>query len=192
MSGVQCLKREGCIVMLAFLGGIVLTNLLGANQQIHGQLLNQTFLQQYAYQKVDGNQLFGHVVMVRMQMLVLIFLLGRAVDGKVFSVLAKSMLSAGFGFLLVVGIMEYGGYGCLIILAGFLPHWIHKTAALNYYANSKKTQSTIVGWNTSHDPTRQQAEAQVLLLLYHRRLLRRSFRRPTARHLRRPVLATLP
>lgn len=28
MSGVQCLKREGCIVMLAFLGGIVLTNLL--------------------------------------------------------------------------------------------------------------------------------------------------------------------
>ena len=70
MSGVQCLKREGCIVMLAFLGGIVLTNLLGANRQIHGQLLNQTFLQQYAYQKVDGNQLFGHVVMVRMQMLV--------------------------------------------------------------------------------------------------------------------------
>ena len=56
MSGVQCLKREGCIVMLAFLGGIVLTNLLGANRQIHGQLLNQTFLQQYAYQKVDGNQ----------------------------------------------------------------------------------------------------------------------------------------
>ena len=48
MSGVQGLKREGCIVMLAFLGGIVLTNLLGANQQIHGQLLNQTFLQQYA------------------------------------------------------------------------------------------------------------------------------------------------
>ena len=124
------MKREGCIVMLAFLGGIVLTNLLGANQQIHGQLLNQTFLQQYAYQKVDGNQLFGHVVMVRMQMLVLIFLLGRAVDGKVFSVLAKSMLSAGFGFLLVVGIMEYGGYGCLIILAGLLPQWIFYTAAL--------------------------------------------------------------
>ena len=44
MSGVQGLKREGCIVMLAFLGGIVLTNLLGANQQIHGQLLNQTCL----------------------------------------------------------------------------------------------------------------------------------------------------
>ena len=107
MSGVQCLKREGCIVMLAFLGGIVLTNLLGANRQIHGQLLNQTFLQQYAYQKVDGNQLFGHVVMVRMQMLVLIFLLGRAVDGKVFSVLAKSMLSAGFGFLLVVGVTAH-------------------------------------------------------------------------------------
>lgn len=148
MSGVQCLKREGCIVMLAFLGGIVLTNLLGANQQIHGQLLNQTFLQQYAYQKVDGNQLFGHVVMVRMQMLVLIFLLGRAVDGKVFSVLAKSMLSAGFGFLLVVGIMEYGGYGCLIILAGLLPQWIFYTAALLFYANSKKRQSRIVGWNS--------------------------------------------
>ena len=54
MSGVQCLKREGCIVMLAFLGGIVLTNLLGANRQIHGQLLNQTFLQQYAYKKWMG------------------------------------------------------------------------------------------------------------------------------------------
>ena len=145
--------------MLAFLGGIVLTNLLGANRQIHGQLLNQTFLQQYAYQKVDGNQLFGHVVMVRMQMLVLIFLLGRAVDGKVFSVLAKSMLSAGFGFLLVVGIMEYGGYGCLIILAGLLPQWIFYTAALLFYANSKKRQSRIVGWNSWQDRTRQLAEA---------------------------------
>ena len=140
MSGVQCLKREGCIVMLAFLGGIVLTNLLGANRQIHGQLLNQTFLQQYAYQKVDGNQLFGHVVMV-------------------FSVLAKSMLSAGFGFLLVVGIMEYGGYGCLIILAGLLPQWIFYTAALLFYANSKKRQSRIVGWNSWQDRTRQLAEA---------------------------------
>lgn len=84
MSGVQCLKREGCIVMLAFLGGIVLTNLLGANRQIHGQLLNQTFLQQYAYQKVDGNQLFGHVVMVRMQMLVLIFCLEERLTERCF------------------------------------------------------------------------------------------------------------
>lgn len=109
--------------------------------------------------KVDGNQLFGHVVMVRMQMLVLIFLLGRAVDGKVFSVLAKSMLSAGFGFLLVVGIMEYGGYGCLIILAGLLPQWIFYTAALLFYANSKKRQSRIVGWNSWQDRTRQLAEA---------------------------------
>ena len=131
------MKREGCIVMLAFLGGIVLTNLLGANRQIHGQLLNQPFLQQYAYQKVDGNQLFGHVVMVRMQMLVLIFLLGRA----------------------VVGIMEYGGYGCLIILAGLLPQWIFYTAALLFYANSKKRQSRIVGWNSWQDRTRQLAEA---------------------------------
>lgn len=159
MSGVQGLKREGCIVMLAFLGGIVLTNLLGANQQIHGQLLNQTFLQQYAYQKVDGNQLFGHVVMVRMQMLVLIFLLGRAVDGNVFSVLAKSMLSAGFGFLLVVGILEYGGYGCLIILAGLLPQWIFYTAALLFYANSKKRQSRIAGWNSWQGRTRHLVEA---------------------------------
>ena len=152
------MKRERCIVMLAFLAGIVLTNLLGTNQQIHGQLLNQTFLQQYAYQKVDGDQLFCHVVMVRMQMLVLIFLLGRAVDGSVFSVLVKSMLSAGFGFLLVVGILEYGGYGCLIILGGLLPQWIFYTAALLFYANSKKRQSRTVGWNGWQDRTRQLAE----------------------------------
>ena len=100
-----------------------------------------------------------HLNVVRMQMLVLIFLLGRAVDGKVFSVLAKSMLSAGFGFLLVVGIMEYGGYGCLIILAGLLPQWIFYTAALLFYANSKKRQSRIVGWNSWQDRTRQLAEA---------------------------------
>lgn len=153
------MKREGCIVMLAFLGGIVLTNLLGANRQIHGQLLNQTFLQQYAYQKVDGNQLFGHVVMVRMQMLVLIFLLGRAVDGKVFSVLAKSMLSAGFRILACC--RNYG------IRRIWLPDhswpdccaWIFYTAALLFYANSKKRQSRIVGWNSWQDRTRQLAEA---------------------------------
>ena len=69
------------------------------------------------------------------------------------------MLSAGFGFLLVVGIMEYGGYGCLIILAGLLPQWIFYTAALLFYANSKKRQSRIVGWNSWQDRTRQLAEA---------------------------------
>ena len=65
------MKREGCIVMLAFLGGIVLTNLFGANRQIHGQLLNSDIsANSMLIKKWDGNQLFGHVVMVRMQMLV--------------------------------------------------------------------------------------------------------------------------
>ncbi len=61
--------------------------------------------------------------------------------------------------MLVVGIMEYGGYGCLIILAGLLPQWIFYTAALLFYANRKKRQSRIVGWNSWQDRTRQLAEA---------------------------------
>ena len=51
------------------------------------------------------------------------------------------------------------GYGCLIILAGLLPQWIFYTAALLFYANSKKRQSRIVGWNSWQDRTRQLAEA---------------------------------
>ena len=48
---------------------------------------------------------------------------------------------------------------CLIILAGLLPQWIFYTAALLFYANSKKRQSRIVGWNSWQDRTRQLAEA---------------------------------
>lgn len=159
MSGVQCLKREGCIVMLAFLGGIVLTNLLGANRQIHGQLLNHTFpatvcLSKSGWESAVWSCGYGAHADAGSHLFA-----WKTVDGKVFSVLAKSMLSAGFGFLLVVGIMEYGGYGCLIILAGLLPQWIFYTAALLFYANSKKRQSRIVGWNSWQDRTRQLAEA---------------------------------
>ena len=54
--------------------------------------------------------------------------------------------------------MEYGGYGCLIILAGLLPQWIFIYGAA-FYANSKKRQNRIVGWNSWQDRTRQLAEA---------------------------------
>ena len=61
--------------------------------------------------------------------------------------------------LLSLFALRQGVQGIGLFFCCTLPQWIFYTAALLFYANSKKRQSRIVGWNSWQDRTRQLAEA---------------------------------
>ena len=123
------MKREWWIILLAFLGGIALTNFLGSELLTTYGILNEYFLQQYSYQTVDGSRLFCHVAVVRVQAALFLYVLGRAIDGRVFELLVKGLAAATFGFICVVAIVNLGARGMLVVLCGLFPQWIFYLAA---------------------------------------------------------------
>lgn len=143
------MKKEQWTILLAFLVGIVVANLM--NQQLlttYG-ILNEYFLNQYSYQTVDGNRLFCHIVMERGKAAFTIFLLGQVLKGNVFSVLIKSVAAALFGFLIVVAIANLGMRGIAVCICGLLPQWTFYLIALFLYANGRRQTSTWDGGGCS-------------------------------------------
>lgn len=134
------MKRDWWIVLLAFLGGIALTNLLGSGLLTTYGIMNEYFLRQYSYQTIDGNSLFCHVAIERGKAALFIYILGRAVDGRVFALLIKGFAAALLGFLVVVGIVNLGARGILVVLCGLLPQWICYLTALLLYANWRREE----------------------------------------------------
>lgn len=132
------MKREGWVILLAFLGGIVFANMLEKELLVTYGILNDFFLSQYSYQRIDGNRLFYHVGIERCKAAFIIFLLGRVLNGRAFSVFIKSAVAASFGFLVVVAIVNLGMRGIAVCVLGLFPQWIFYLAALFYYANCRR------------------------------------------------------
>lgn len=127
------MKKEHGIVLLAFLGGIILANLVSREMLVTYGILNEYFLSRYSYQTVDGKRLLCHILVERGKASFTIFLLGKVMNGKVFAVFIKSLVAAGFGFLVVVAIVNLGVRGIVISMAALLPQWIFYLAAIVLY-----------------------------------------------------------
>ena len=127
------MKKEHGIVLLAFLGGIVLANLMQRELLMTYGILNEYFLSQYSYQTIDGKRLLCHILVERGKVAFTIFLLGKVMNGKLFAVMIKSLVAAGFGFLIVVAIVNLGVKGIVISVAALFPQWIFYLAALIFY-----------------------------------------------------------
>lgn len=136
------MKKEQWTILLAFLTGIVVANLMDQQLLTTYGILNQYFLNQYSYQMVDGNRLFCHIVIERGKAAFTIFLLGQVLDGKVFAVLTKSVAAALLGFLIVAAIVNLGMFGIAVCICGLLPQWIFYLAALFFYANGRRQAGT--------------------------------------------------
>lgn len=118
-----------------------MTNLLGSDLLATYGIMNEYFLRQYSYQRIDGNRLFVHIVTERCQAAFFIFLLGKAIGGNTFALLVKGITAASFGFLTVVGIVNLGVRGLAVIFGGLFPQWIFYLAALFLYANWRREEA---------------------------------------------------
>lgn len=141
------MKREHWIVLFAFLGGIVLANLLDREMLMTYGILNEYFLSRHSYQQADGNRLLCYIIVERSKAAFTIFLLGKVMTGKRFVVLINSLVAAGFGFLLVVAIINMGLRGIAISVAALLPQWIFYLAAIVLYG-AIRSESEYVSWGS--------------------------------------------
>lgn len=132
------MEKEQWAILPAFLIGCVLPNFLGKDILVTYGILNDYFLNQYSYRAIDGNRLLCHILMERGRMAVTVFLFGRVLPGRLFSLLAKSIVAAEVGFLLTVAVINLGVRGILICLAALFPQWMLYFSILFYYADCKK------------------------------------------------------
>lgn len=132
------MKKSGWLVLAAFLAGILLANLTEKELLTTYGILNSYFLNQYSYRVVDCDGLFCHVLFERLKTALILFLLGRMLNGKAFFVFVECFAAAGFGFLMVVAIANLGVRGIAVTLAGMFPQWIFYVAAFLVFLGGRQ------------------------------------------------------
>lgn len=137
------MKKEQWGIWIAFLGGVFLANLLGKELLSTYGVLNQYYLSQYSVHNVDGERLLCFIILERSKAVLFLFLLGRALSGRVYALLAEGTVAAVFGFLMVVSIANLGVRGIVVCIAMLFPQWIFYLAALFLYATTRKRQNAV-------------------------------------------------
>lgn len=132
------MAKEQWVILAAFLIGCVGTTFLGKDFLTTYGILNNYFLNQYTYQAIDGKRLLCHILFERGRAAFTIFLLGRVMPGRFFSLMLKSAVAVTGGFLLTVALINLGIRGILICLCGLLPQWLFYMIALFYYADRRR------------------------------------------------------
>lgn len=112
------------VFFLCFFVGIVWANLLGDNSRNRFFMLNEYYLQQLKYSKIDYNGLLLYILENRLPYLLLMVLLSFTLAGILIQILFVGYFGASFGFLCVMAITNFGWKG-LVYIGGFLfPHYI--------------------------------------------------------------------
>lgn len=112
------------VFFLTFFVGILWANLLGENSKNRFFMLNEYYIQQLKYTKVDGTNLLLYILEKRIPILILLVLLSFTLAGILTQVVFVSYFGASFGFLCVMAITNFGWKG-LVYVGGFLfPHYI--------------------------------------------------------------------
>ena len=133
--------KEQWMTLFAFLVGCILTNLLGKDVLTTHGILNEYFLNQFSYHEIDGSRLFCRILLERGKTAIAIFLFGRVMAGKRFSVCTKCIAAVTFGFLMTVAVVNLGIKGIVICLTALFPQWIFYLAVLLFYADCKREEA---------------------------------------------------
>lgn len=135
------MKKNGWLVLVAFLAGILLANLSGKELLTTCGILNTYFLDQYAYSVIQYDSLFCSVFMERLKTVIILIMLGKILNGRGFAVVVESLAAAAFGFLMVVAIANLGVRGLVITLCALLPQWIFYLMAITLYASHQMNEN---------------------------------------------------
>lgn len=128
------MRKNGCIVLAAFLIGIFLANLSEKELMTSYGILNTYFLGQYSYRVINYDSLFCHILFERLKAAVLLLLLGKVLEPKWFLTLVESTAALILGFLMSAAIANLGIKGILVTSMGLFPQWIFYLSALFTYA----------------------------------------------------------
>lgn len=131
------MKKEGWMILLAFLGGILLANLSGKELLANYGILNSYYLNQYTCRNIDCDRLFCIVLLERIKGALCIVVLGKLIGGKYLFYVVESILGMILGFLLVVAFANLGIGGLLVVFGGMFPQWIFYQTDIFLYAKCR-------------------------------------------------------
>lgn len=118
-------KRTIKIVMLlAFLVGVVVANVIGREQMAGAGVLNDYFIEKYKYAGINKENLFCYILEERMPMIIVLLLLSFSSFGAVIGVLNLGWVGFSVGFMLAAAMAKYGGRGILLVVGGMFPQYI--------------------------------------------------------------------
>lgn len=147
------MRKNNWIVLAAFLCGICAANFMKKELLTTYGILNTYFLEQYPLQTINYDRLFCHVFLERLKAMILLFLCGKVMNERYFFFFTESILAGVFGFLLVVGIVNLGVKGIVVILSAMFPQWLFYVAAWMGYAKYRyETKYNLLGVGSNLAP----------------------------------------
>ena len=112
------------IFFVSFFVGILWANFIGDSSKNRFFMLNEYYLQQLKYAKLDYNRLFLYILENRLPLFGVLLLLSFTVVGILIQILFILYFGVSFGFLCVMAITNFGWKG-ILYMGGFLfPHSI--------------------------------------------------------------------
>ncbi len=112
------------VFFVSFFLGILWANLLQENSRNRFFMLNEYYLQQFKYAKIDYNDLLLYVLENRLPIWILVLLLSFTAAGILTQVFFVGYYGVSFGFLCVIAITNFGWKGFLYMGGFLLPHYL--------------------------------------------------------------------
>ena len=117
-------KKAELVYFAAFLIGILLANLLGAEQLKQYGVFNEYFLKQFLYASVNYNDFLFYVAENRGMIFLLLLLFGVTRFGMPVHFLYIIWNGFSFGIAMVSVIVNFGVKGILVLCAFLLPQYL--------------------------------------------------------------------
>lgn len=111
------------VFFCTFFLGILLANLLQRKSENRFFMLNEYYLQQFKYTKINSNQFFFYVLENRLLIFGLLLLLSFTVIGILTHILFVTYYGLSFGFLCVMAITGFGWKGFFYVIGFLFPHY---------------------------------------------------------------------
>ena len=152
------LKKVKIIYLTAFLFGVIGTNILESKAWIHVACLNRYQLLQLSYSEIRYESYFIELFMLRLQTVVLLWLLEKVISPKWVRYLFGGILCVMLGSVLTCSILANGVWGLLLFCGILFPQWIFYLGAYMWWGGFCSVNST------RYDKNKKFMQGMILIL----------------------------
>ena len=118
------MKYVRLAVLLTFLAGILIANVIEEEQLNSFGIWNTYFIEKFKYAQIRPGDLFYYVLMERLPIMLLLLLLTVTSWGTIAGTVFLSWQSFAAGFLMAASVVSYGMKGILLMGVGFFPQYL--------------------------------------------------------------------
>ena len=135
------MKKSSWILFLSFIAGVMAANILGKDWFFAYGGLDSHVLSEISRQRISNDKYFWYVFGRRIQVVIMLFLLSKAVNVKRVIYGCMCLLPFSFGWFFTVAVLENGIKGIAVGIIAVLPHGIFYLLAFLLWQKMKREQA---------------------------------------------------